>query len=68
MLPVIVRNGNVERAIRVLKKKIQRDGVIKEQKERRFYVKPSEKRKKKKAEAMKRVQKNLQKRMQKEGF
>ena len=41
-MKVVVRNGNVEQAMRVLKKKLMKDGRLKELKERQYYVKPSE--------------------------
>jgi small subunit ribosomal protein S21 len=41
-LQVFVRDNNVEQALRVLKKKMQREGVFREMKRRRFYKKPSE--------------------------
>ena len=68
MLPVIVRDNNVEKAIRTLKRKVQREGINKEQKKRRFFTKASEKKKKKKNEAIRRVHKNLRKRFLKEGY
>jgi small subunit ribosomal protein S21 len=43
MVEVIVRNGNLEQALRVLKKKSQKAGIVKEIKERQYYQKPSEK-------------------------
>jgi small subunit ribosomal protein S21 len=43
MVQVIVRNGNLEQALRVLKKKSQKAGIVKEIKERQYYQKPSEK-------------------------
>ena len=46
LVQVIVRNGNLEKALRVLKKKVQKEGITKEIKMRQFYTKPSEKRKK----------------------
>jgi small subunit ribosomal protein S21 len=60
-LKVIVRNGNVEQALRVLKKKLQKDGRLREIKERQYYVKPSED----KREAKKRGIVNTKKRMKK---
>ena len=49
-ITIEVRGGNVEKAMRVLKKKLQKDGFMKELKERQYYRKPSEiKREKKKA-------------------
>ena len=41
-MKVVVRNNNVEQAMRVLKKKLMKDGRLKELKERQYYVKPSE--------------------------
>ena len=43
-ITVIVRNNNVEQAMRVLKRKVQKAGLIKEVRDRRYYKKPSEKR------------------------
>ena len=60
-MKVIVRNGNVEQALRVLKKKLQKDGRLREIKERQYYVKPSED----KREAKKRGIINTKKRMKK---
>ena len=49
-ITIEVRGGNVEKAMRVLKKKLQKDGMMRELKERQYYRKPSEiKREKKKA-------------------
>ena len=42
MIEVVVRNNNVEKAMRVLKKKLLKDGLIKEIKERQYFSKPSE--------------------------
>ena len=46
---VQVRNNNVEKALRVLKKKIKKAGLLQEIKERQYYQKPSEKKRKAKA-------------------
>ena len=43
-IKVDVRNGNLEKAMRVLKKKILKEGLLKEIKQRQYYEKPSEKR------------------------
>jgi small subunit ribosomal protein S21 len=48
---VDVRDNNVDQALRVLKKKMQREGIYREMKERRNFEKPSSYRKRKKAEA-----------------
>ena len=50
-LRVEVRNGDFNKALRTFKKKVQNDGLIQEYREREFYEKPSEKRKKAKAAA-----------------
>ena len=50
-LKVDVRNGDVNQALRKFKKKVQEDGLIQEVRERQYYEKPSEKRKKAKAAA-----------------
>ena len=43
-MQVLVRDNNVDQALRVLKKKMQREGLFREMKERRAYEKPSERR------------------------
>jgi len=65
---VIVRDNNVDQALRVLKKKLQREGVFREMKLRRNYEKPSEKRAREKAEAVRRARKVERKRKEREGF
>ena len=56
-MQVLVRDNNVDQALRVLKKKMQREGVFREMKLRRHYEKPSEKRTREKAEAVRRARK-----------
>ncbi|MFZ1213044.1 MAG: 30S ribosomal protein S21, partial [Pseudolabrys sp.] len=53
-MQVLVRDNNVEQALRVLKKKMQREGVFREMRLRGRYEKPSEKRVREKAEAIRR--------------
>jgi small subunit ribosomal protein S21 len=65
---VLVRDNNVDQALRALKKKMQREGVFREMKMHDFYEKPSEKRVREKAEAVRRVRKLARKRMQREGL
>jgi small subunit ribosomal protein S21 len=67
-LQVIVRDNNVDQALRVLKKKMQREGVFREMKRRRFYEKPSEKAAREEAEAIRRVRKLARKKAQREGL
>jgi len=67
-LQVVVRDNNVDQALRALKKKLQREGVFREMKLRNFYEKPSEKRAREKAEAVRRARKLNRKRAQREGL
>lgn len=57
MIEVMVRDNNVEQALRVLKKKMQREGVFREMKMRKHYEKPSEKRVRVEAESKRRRRK-----------
>lgn len=67
-LQVLVRDNNVDQALRVLKKKLQREGVFREMKTRRAFEKPSEKRAREKAEAVRRARKAARKLAQREGI
>ncbi|MCD2172758.1 30S ribosomal protein S21 [Rhizobium sp. C4] len=67
-MQVIVRDNNVEQALRVLKKKMQREGVFREMRARRSYEKPSERRVREAAEAIRRHNKLKKKRLQREGL
>tara|TARA_Y100000992_G_C20830759_1_gene289197 strand:+ start:299 stop:505 length:207 start_codon:yes stop_codon:yes gene_type:complete len=68
VVTVTVKNGNVDRAMRTLKKKLQKEGLLKELKQRQFFEKPSAKRARKKAEGIKRYQRNLKKKMERLGY
>ena len=57
ILEVIVRDNNVDHALRTLKKKMQREGMYREMKKRRAYEKPSEKKAREKAESVRRWRK-----------
>tara|TARA_B100000900_G_scaffold235577_1_gene199998 strand:+ start:1661 stop:1903 length:243 start_codon:yes stop_codon:yes gene_type:complete len=57
MLEVKVRNNNVEKAIRQLKKKVMKEGILKEVKMRQYYEKPTLKRQRKEKENLKRINK-----------
>ena len=57
---VLVRDNNVEQALKVLKKKMQREGVFREMKLRGHYEKPSERRVREKAEVIRRARNKLQ--------
>jgi small subunit ribosomal protein S21 len=67
-LQVLVRDNNVEQALRVLKKKMQREGVFREMRARSAYEKPSEKRAREKAEGIRRQRKMARKKLQREGL
>jgi len=64
---VVVRDNNVDQALRALKKKMQREGIFREMKLRNYYEKPSEKRAREKAEAIRRARKLARKKAQREG-
>ena len=65
---VIVRDNNVDQALKALKKKMQREGSFREMKRHVHYEKPSEKRARQKAEAVRRARKLARKRAQREGL
>ena len=58
---VFVRDNNVDQALRALKKKMQREGVFREMKRRKAYEKPSERKTREKAEAIRRARKAARK-------
>ena len=66
-MQIIVRDNNVDQALRALKKKLQREGVYREMKLRRHYEKPSEKRARERAAAIRRARKLERKRMERDG-
>jgi len=65
---VIVRDNNVDQALRALKKKLQREGIFREMKLRRHYEKPSQRRAREKADGIRRHRKMLRKRIEREGY
>jgi small subunit ribosomal protein S21 len=65
---VTVRDNNVDQALRVLKKKLQREGILRELRLRRSYEKPSERRAREQAEAVRRERKLRRKRLEREGY
>jgi small subunit ribosomal protein S21 len=67
-LLVQVRDNNVDQALKALKKKMQREGIFREMKLRNYYEKPSEKRVREQAEAVRRARKLARKRAQREGL
>ncbi len=67
-MQVLVRDNNVDQALKALKKKLQREGVFREMKLRGHYEKPSEKRVREAAEAVRRARKLARKKLQREGL
>jgi small subunit ribosomal protein S21 len=67
-LQVIVRDNNVDQALKVLKKKMQREGIFREMKLRGAFEKPSEKKAREQAEAVRRARKLARKKLQREGL
>ena len=65
---VAVRDNNVDQALRVLKKKMQREGMFREMKNRRAYEKPSERKAREMAESTRRVRILMRKRLEREGY
>jgi small subunit ribosomal protein S21 len=63
-----VRNGNVEQAMRVLKKKLQKDGLLRVLKDKQYYEKPSAKKRRKKKEGIANFKKNKKKLMAIRGY
>jgi small subunit ribosomal protein S21 len=67
-LQVLVRDNNVDQALRVLKKKMQREGVFREMKLRKAYEKPSERKARERADAVRRARKLARKQAIREGL
>ena len=65
---IIVRNNNVDKAMRVLKNKLQQEGVFNELREREYYMTKGEKRRNDKAAAIRRTKKAQEKRLEELGF
>lgn len=68
IVQIFVRDNNVDQALKALKKKMQREGTFREMKRRNYYEKPSEKRVRQKAEALRRARKLARKRAVREGL
>ena len=67
-MQIIVRDNNIDQALKALKKKMQREGIFREMKLRKAYEKPSERKAREKAEAVRRARKLERKRLEREGF
>lgn len=68
IVQIFVRDNNVDQALKALKKKMQREGTFREMKRRSHYEKPSERRAREQAEAVRRARKLARKRAQREGL
>ena len=67
-LKIEVRNGNVEQAMRVMKRKLMKEGVMKELRAREYYEKPSAKKRRKKKENIANYKKKMKKLMAMRGY
>jgi small subunit ribosomal protein S21 len=67
-MQVFVRDNNVDQALKALKRKMQREGTFREMKRRRSYEKPSERRVRERADAVRRYRKAMRKRLEREGY
>ncbi|KAA2235962.1 30S ribosomal protein S21 [Salinarimonas soli] len=67
-MQILVRDNNVDQALRALKKKLQREGVFREMKLRDHFEKPSERKARERAEAVRRARKLARKALQREGL
>lgn len=68
LMQVFVRDNNVDQALKALKRKLQREGVFREMKLRKHYEKPSERKVRERAEAVRRAKKLARKKLQREGL
>ncbi len=67
-MQVLVRDNNVDQALKALKKKMQREGIFREMKLRNYFEKPSERKARERAEAVRRARKLARKKLQREGL
>lgn len=67
-ISVVVRNNDIDKAIKIFKKKVLQEGLLKELKAREAYEKPSVKRRRERAEAVRRNKKELALRLKNEGY
>ena len=67
-MQVFVRDNDINSALRVLKRKMQREGLFRELRRRRSYEKPSERRARERVEAVRRYRKAMRKRLEREGY
>lgn len=58
-MEIRVIDGNLNRAVKQLKRKLQQEGLFREMKQRKFYEKPSIRRRRKEKEAQRRLRKKM---------
>jgi small subunit ribosomal protein S21 len=68
VMEVVVNDNNVDHALRILKKKMQREGTYRDMKMHRHFEKPSEKKARKRVESARRFRKMMRKRLEKDGY
>ena len=68
VLYILVRDNNVDQALKVLKRRMQREGIFREMKQRKAYEKPSERKTREKAEAIRRSRKAARKQAIRDGL
>ena len=66
-MQIVVRDNNIDQALKALKKKLQREGLFREMKLRNHFEKPSERRARERAESVRRARKLQRKKLQREG-
>jgi len=62
MCTVYVKDGNIDQAIKFLRKKMEKEGIIKELRQRQYYRKPSVKKREKHLEVLKRINRKRKRR------
>ena len=67
-MQIFVRDNNVDQALKALKKKLQREGIFRELKRKKFFEKPSERTTREKAEAARRARKLARKQAVRDGL
>ena len=67
-ISVDVRNNNVDKAMRILKKKLLKDGLMRELRDRKHFTKPSLVKREEKKQAIRRVKKEQRLKALKEGY
>ena len=67
-IEVSVRNNNVDKAMRVLKKKLMKEGLLQELRTRQYFIKPSLKKREEKKQQIRRIKKDQRLKALKDGW